>query len=324
MFPDITLLQEAVEFVARLEAQEGASLIGGEGAGPVAFNSQSFQSFTRRVGMLCQVVGQFENDLHGLKLAESRCECHRNQLQSVRCKSLVHLAGFGFEVFFEGDFEVEELFSVGVFDGVYVEQRALKRMAEAADVVEKEAGAGGVGLDDQSLEFEGIEVLLDGLVGGFAFAVDGDRSDGDLSALFFLARHKALDVFRVGGLDAILELGDEEDARVAEGNGAVAVIGDDEADGQYAVGEVVDAEEGHLLFSVVGLGGDGQLFVSVNFDGGEVGGGLNGGRGVGLDAVCGAADGRGSPQYCREYGHGQQKRLSAQSAHSARLYHFRG
>jgi hypothetical protein len=35
-------------------------------------------------------------------------------------RRLVHLAGFGFQVFVEGDFEVEELSAVGVFDGVEI------------------------------------------------------------------------------------------------------------------------------------------------------------------------------------------------------------
>jgi len=43
----------------------------------------------------------------------------------LNCGVLVHLAGFGFEVFVEGDFEVEEFFAVGVFDFVEVEECAL-------------------------------------------------------------------------------------------------------------------------------------------------------------------------------------------------------
>ena len=52
----------------------------------------------------------------------------------MQVTSLVHLAGLGFEVFVEGDFEVEELFAVGVFDLVEIEQRAFERLGEAADV----------------------------------------------------------------------------------------------------------------------------------------------------------------------------------------------
>ena len=44
--------------------------------------------------------------------------------------------------------------------------------------------------------------------------------------------------------------------------------------------DVVDAEESHLVPGVVGLGGDGELFVGVHLDGGKVGGGLDGRRGV--------------------------------------------
>jgi hypothetical protein len=153
---------------------------------------------------------------------------------------------------------------------------------KAADVVEEEAGAGGVGFDDEGLEFEGVEVLFDLLVAGFGFEFDGwdGAGHGDLCAFALLAGHEALDVFWVGGLDAVSGGGDEEDAGVAERDGPVAVVGDDEADGHDSVGDVVDAEEGHLVFGVVWLGGDGEFFVGVDFEGGEVGGWLDGGRGV--------------------------------------------
>ena len=194
---------------------------------------------------------------------------------------LVHLAGFGFEVFFERDFEVEELFAVGVFDGVQIEKRTLQGMREAADVIEEEAGASCVRLDDEGGELEGIKVGFYGFVAGLGLAMDGDGpGDGDLGALFFLEGHEAFNVFGVGGLDAVALLGDEEDASVTEADGLVAVVGDDEADGHDAVCEVVDAEELSFFFGFVGLDGDGELFIGVDFDGGEVGGGLDGGRRV--------------------------------------------
>ena len=179
--------------------------------------------------------------------------------------------------------------AVGVFEFAEVEDCAFEGVGEAADVVEEEAGLGGVGFDDEGLVLELVEVLFNILVTGFGLEVDGweGAGEGDFGALFVVEADEAFDVFGFGGLDAISLGGDEDDACVAEGDGLVAEVGDDEADGDDAVGEVVDAEEGGFVVGVVGLGGDGEVLVGVDLDGGEVGGGLDG-RGF----VVGGAGGR--------------------------------
>jgi hypothetical protein len=225
---------------------------------------------------------------------------------------LVHLAGFGLKVFVEGDFEVEELGAVGVAEGAEIEFGAFEGVVELGDVVKEEAGAGGVGLDDDGSIFELAEVGFDVLVAGFRLELDGGERAGqrNFAAFALFAGHEALDVLGFGGLDFVPGGGLEQDAGVAEVDGAVAVVGDDEADGHDAVSEVVDAEEGFLLFGVVWLGGDSDLLVVVNFDGGEGGGGLHG--------RCGAVGGQG-----REGQAEREERGASVEAHRGRLYHLR-
>jgi hypothetical protein len=236
----------------------------------------------------------------------------------MRRRTLIHLAGFGFQVFFKGNFEVEEFLAIGVFDGVEIQQPALERVREPADVIEEKAGASGVRFNDQGLKLEGVKVLFDIFVAGFSLGMDGERADGNLGAFLLPAGHEALDIFRIGGLDAVAEVGDEEDSGVAEGDGPVGVVGDDETDREYAMANVIDAEERHLLFGVVGVGSDGEFFVGVDFDGGEIGGGLDSGGCVVTGVAVGGSHGG------QEQGYAQQKRKSAPNAHWARLYHFRG
>ena len=56
--------------------------------------------------------------------------------------------------------------------------------------------------------------------------------------------------------------------------GAVAVVGDDDADGQEAVLDVGQAEEGAVSGVVAGLGGDGDVLAGMGVVGGVLGGGL--------------------------------------------------
>ncbi len=94
----------------------------------------------------------------------------------------------------------------------------------------------------------------------------------------------AIDLVFGGGGDLVVVGGEELDARVVEGEGAVAVVGDDDADGEQAVLEVGEAEEGAGVRVVAGVGCDGDLFVGMGVVGGVLGGGFGGwgGFGVGL------------------------------------------
>ena len=150
-------------------------------------------------------------------------------------------------------------------------------MAELGDIVEKEAGAGGVRFDDQGLVFELVEVFLDILIAGLGLQLDGGNGagHGDLFAFALVAGHEALDVFGFGGLDAVTAGRLEEDARIAERDGAVTVVGDDETYGHNAMAEIVDAEDGFFFAGVIGLDGDGDVFFFVGLDGREGAGRLN-------------------------------------------------
>ena len=67
----------------------------------------------------------------------------------------------------------------------------------------------------------------------------------------------------------------EENARIAQRDGPVAVVGHDQADRHDAVAEVVDAEDGFLFLGVIRFGGDGHVLFVVNFNGGKGGGRLH-------------------------------------------------
>lgn len=70
-----------------------------------------------------------ENDRTVESNASQVVICQSIQDRRTACfRELVHLAGFGFQVFVEGYFEVEEFFALGVLDLVEVEQRSFERM----------------------------------------------------------------------------------------------------------------------------------------------------------------------------------------------------
>ena len=210
------------------------------------------------------------------------------------------------------DFEVEELITIGIAELVQVQLSALERMIELRHVVEEKAGAGGVRFDDKGLVLELVEVFLNVFVTGFRLHLDGwERAgDGDLLAFPLGAGHEALDVFGFGGLNAIAAGRVEEDARVAQRDGAVAIVGDDEADGHDAVTEVVNAENGFLLARVVGFDGNGDVFFLMGLDRRERRGWLDWRDLMVIGPDCG-----GEPN--------DQKRQRADDLHRARLYHLR-
>ncbi len=191
-----------------------------------------------------------------------------------------------------------------------VQLGAPQRMVQIGNIVEEETGARGVRLDDKRLVFEGIEVLLDLLVAGFGLHLDGGNRTGhrDFGAFALLAGHEPLHIFRFCGLNLVAGRGEEENSRIAERDGPVAVVGDNEADGHDAVAEIVNLEDGGLLFCVIRFGGDGHLFFVVHLDRGKRGSRLHGRRGV----VAGHGRKR-QPQ--------QEQRNCPQGSHRARLYH---
>ena len=199
-------------------------------------------------------------------------------------------AGVGGEPLVEGDGEGEEfLFAVEGVNHLDVELGALEgRVVEALDVVEEVAGKCGVGLDDGGLEAEVVVVLGDLLVDGSA--LDGEGVEWNADGLGAVqGEEAAVDLVLGGGGEGLVGGGDELDACIVELKGAVAVVGDDDADGQEAVLDVWQTEEGALVGVVAGVGGDGDTLVGVGVVGGVVGGGL-GWRG---GALTGGAGGEG-------------------------------
>ena len=167
--------------------------------------------------------------------------------------------GVGGEPLVEGDGEGEEiLLAVEGVDLLDVERGVGEGgVVEALDVVKEVAGEGGVGVDDGPLEAEVVVVLGDALVDGGALNGDGDERDVDgLRAV--QGEEAAVDLVLGGGGEGVVRGGDELEACVVELKGAVAVVGDDDADGQQAVLDVRQAEEGALFGVVAGVGGDGE------------------------------------------------------------------
>jgi hypothetical protein len=163
-----------------------------------------------------------------------------------------------------------------------MEFSAPERVVQVRDVVEEEAGAGCVWLDNERLILEVVKILFDFLIAGLWLQLDfGQRArQGNLPPFALLAGHQALDVLGLGGLDSISGCGLEEDARIAERDGLVSIVGDDQAHGHDAVTEIIDSEDGLFFLCVVRLGRDGNFFVGVNFDVGKGSCGLHGRRSV--------------------------------------------
>src|SRR6185312_7787380 len=79
--------------------------------------------------------------------------------------------------------------------------------------------------------------------------VDDDRDgQGEVRAhALFEVEEATVDLVEIGGGDLVVGGGDELDADVGEGERVVAVVGDDDADGDEAVLDVGQAEEAALV-----------------------------------------------------------------------------
>jgi 3-deoxy-D-manno-octulosonic-acid transferase len=210
----------------------------------------------------------------------------------------------------EGEELLRGTFVVGGFDLFDVEFGAPHdRVVEAAGVVEDVAGAGAVRGDGGRGEAEvGVvveDLLIDGLV------VDGDGDDGQLGAGRVLAVEEAAVEIVVAGGGFLASVGGEElDADVVERERLVAVVGDDDADGQEAVRDVGQAEKLTVLFLLAGVGCDGDVLVGVGLVEGVLGGGLDRRRGARL---VGGDGGRGQQE--------QDRHEFAERAHGWVDYH---
>ena len=73
MFRDASRLEETIE-VESPQTENSARLVVGERTGAVTLDGQGLQSLAPRVGVLGEVVGELDADLHGLSVAEIRVE----------------------------------------------------------------------------------------------------------------------------------------------------------------------------------------------------------------------------------------------------------
>ena len=163
-------------------------------------------------------------------------------------------------------------------DHLEVELRAFEGgVVEFADVVEEVAGEGGVGVDCGALEAEVVVVVGDLFVD--CLVVDGKGDEWDFGSHGVVSGEEAaVDVFERGGRDDVVVDGDELDADVFEGKRGVAVVGDDDADGDEAVLDVGETEEVAVVRVGAGFGGDGDVLLGVGIEGDVLVSGL-GGRG---------------------------------------------
>lgn len=230
----------------------------------------------------------------------------------------------------EGDGEGEEFVRAGwvllVSEGVDhldVERGVGESgVVEALDVVEEVAGEGGVGFYDGALKAEVVVVLRNALVDGGALDGDGDEWDVDgLGAL--QGEEAAVDLVLGGGGEGVARGGDELEAGVVELQGAVAVVGEDDADGQETVLDVGQTEEGAELGVVAGVGGDGEVLPGVSVVGGVGGGGVGrrrgavvGGAGGEAEEGCGYDGEQRSGAKCTEGSRGVRIARVAMQAHA--------
>lgn len=124
-----------------------------------------------------------------------------------------------------------------------------------------------MGLDGGALEAE-VGVVL----GNFFIdwgVVDDDGDQGDFCAFGALGGEEAaVDVVEGGGGDLFVVGGDELKAGIVQGESGVSVVGDNDADGDEAVGGVGKAEEVAVAGVVAGFCGDGDALVGVGIEGG--------------------------------------------------------
>jgi len=207
----------------------------------------------------------------------------------------VLLAGVSGEPLVEGDAEGEELFfAVEGVDHFDVELGALERLVvEAADVVEEVSGECAVGVDGGAGEAEVLVVPGDLLVDGLAVNGDGrygQREGNSVAGGAFEAEEAALEVVVIGGGDLVVVGGEELNAGIVKRESGIAVVGEDDADGQKAVLDVGKAKEVAVFGVGAGVGGDGDLLAGVGVRGEVLACGF-GGRGFFAGGIHGGAGG---------------------------------
>src|SRR5271170_2240447 len=116
-------------------------------------------------------------------------------------------------------------------------------------------------LDDDGPVLELAKVSLDLRVFGFRLVQPGNW--GPWPARILHIGRAPLHIFRLGRRNLVAAGGDEVDAGLLQVDRLVAVVGDNDADRYESVLQVIDAEAAGLLFGVVRVGSDGDMFVNM-------------------------------------------------------------
>ena len=183
---------------------------------------------------------------------------------------------------FQLNFKVHQLGAFRVVDAGDVEVCAFQGRVDVFDVEEEKSGLGGAGFDGAGGELGGFDLVAFFLTErAFHFFLrDGEREGMSVGVRIAQA---AEDVFGGDGSEFGASGGGKGDLHVGDGDGLVAVVGNDEEDGKQAVLLKVDGEDFCFAGRVVGIGGDGDFFGGVIV----VRGIGSGGMGFGLDEVFG-------------------------------------
>ena len=153
---------------------------------------------------------------------------------------------------------------------------AFQGRGDVFDVEEEESGLRGVGLDCFGGELRGFDFVAVFLADGafYFFLRDGN---GDGMRVGMGIAEAAEDIFGSDGRELGAAGRGQCDLHVGDGEGLVAVIGDDEKDGEESVLVKVHGEYFCLVGSVEGVGGDGDFVGGVVVVGGIGFGGMRDG-----------------------------------------------
>jgi hypothetical protein len=178
------------------------------------------------------------------------------------------------QVVIQRNVEVHQFGSLGVIDAGDVEVRAGEGGGDVFDIEKEKSGLRVVRFDGVGLELGRFNFVAL-FVGDCAFDLAARKGQRHLRPRASLrVDQAAIDVVGGSGSELGIVGGGERDLHVGEGDGLVAIVGDDEEDGQEAVIVKIDGEDFGFFWGVVRIGGDGDFFVGVVVAGGIGAGGL--------------------------------------------------
>jgi 3-deoxy-D-manno-octulosonic-acid transferase len=201
------------------------------------------------------LLGGIQSEQHALQFYSAGPD-------SVTCGRLIRLAG-RVQIIVHGDIEIHEFGSFRIIHSGDVEMRSRERGGDVLDVEKEKSGLRAVGFDGVGGELRRLD-LVSFFLSDCAFYLIARKRQRHLRLGAALRIHES-PVNIVGGIGS--ELGvvgrGQRDLHVGDRNGLRTLVGHDEKDGKKAVIVEVDAEDFGLFGSVVGIGGDGDLFIAV-------------------------------------------------------------